>query len=42
MRIFKRGKGQIEELSSELDELKENVIKSKMPEQVEKVAFKEI
>jgi len=45
MRIFKRGKGQIKELPSELDELeelKENVIKSKMPEPVEKVAFKEI
>lgn len=43
MSIFKKDKGQIEELQSdEVVELKENVIKAKMPEQVEKIAFKEI
>jgi ATP-dependent Lon protease len=42
MRIFKKEKGKMKELSSEIDELKEDVHKAKMPEPVEKVAFKEI
>ena len=42
MRIFKKETGQIKELPSELFELKEEVQKTKMPEAVEKVAYKEI
>ena len=42
MRIFKKEKGKMKELSTEIDELKEDVHRAKMPEPVEKVAFKEI
>ena len=42
MRIFKKEKEQMKELASELDELKEEVQKTKMPEPVERVAFREI
>jgi len=42
MRIFKKEKGQIKELSSEIEELKEEVRKAKMSLPVEKVAYKEI
>ncbi len=42
MRIFKKEKGQMKELPSELYELKEDVQRAKMPEPVEKVAYKEI
>jgi ATP-dependent Lon protease len=42
MRIFKKEKGPIKELPSEIGELKEEVLKAKMPEPVEKVACKEI
>ncbi len=42
MRIFKKEKGQMKELPSEINELKEEVLKAKMPEPVEKVAYKEI
>jgi ATP-dependent Lon protease len=42
MRIFKKEKGQIKELPSEIEELRENVRHTKMPEPVEKVAYKEI
>lgn len=42
MRIFKKEKGQIKELPSEIEELRENVRQTKMPEPVEKVACKEI
>jgi len=42
MRIFKKEKGQIKDMPSELDELKEDVQRAKMPEPVEKVAYKEI
>ena len=42
MRIFKKEKGQTKELASEIDELREDVRQTKMPEPVEKVAYKEI
>jgi ATP-dependent Lon protease len=42
MRIFKREKGQMKELPSELNELKEDVQSAKMPESVEKIVYKEI
>jgi ATP-dependent Lon protease len=42
MRIFKKNKEQIKEQSSEIEELKEDVRQAKMPEPVEKVAYKEI
>jgi ATP-dependent Lon protease len=42
MRIFKKEKGQMKELPSELNELKEDVQSAKMPEPVEKVAYKEL
>jgi len=42
MRIFKKEKGKMKELSTEIDELREDVHRTKMPESVEKVAFKEI
>lgn len=42
MRIFKKDKERIIEQSSEIEELKEDVRKAKMPEPVEKVAYKEI
>ena len=42
MGIFKKDKEQMKELPSEIDELKEEVQKAKMPEPVEKVAYKEI
>ncbi len=42
MRIFKREKEQTKELPSELEELREDVRQTKMPEPVEKVAYKEI
>jgi ATP-dependent Lon protease len=42
MRIFKKEKGQIKELPSEIEELREDVRRTKMPEPVEKVAYKEI
>jgi len=40
MRIFKKGPDK--ELASEIEELKETVVHAKMPEVVEKVAFKEV
>jgi ATP-dependent Lon protease len=42
MRIFKKEKGQMKELPSELNELKEDVQRAKMPEPVEKVVHKEL
>ena len=42
MRIFKKEKEQTKEMPSELEELKEEIRQTKMPESVEKVAFKEI
>ncbi|MEJ2657987.1 MAG: endopeptidase La [Desulfobacterales bacterium] len=42
MRIFKKEKGHLKEMPSELDELKGEVQKTKMPEPVEKIACKEI
>jgi ATP-dependent Lon protease len=42
MRIFKKDKGQMKELASELNELKEDVQRAKMPEPVEKVVYKEL
>lgn len=42
MRIFKKEKGQMKELPSELNELKEDVQRAKMPEPVEKVVCKEL
>ena len=42
MRFFKKEKGQMKELASEINELKEEVLKAKMPEPVEKVVYKEI
>jgi ATP-dependent Lon protease len=42
MRIFKKEKGQLKELPAELNELKEDVQSAKMPEPVEKVAYKEL
>jgi ATP-dependent Lon protease len=42
MRIFKKEKGQMKELPSELNELKEDVQSAKMPESVEKIVYKEI
>jgi ATP-dependent Lon protease len=41
MRIFKKEKGQMKELA-ELNELKEDVQRAKMPEPVEKVVYKEL
>jgi len=42
MRFFKKEKGQMKELASEINELKEEVLKAKMPKPVEKVVYKEI
>ncbi|UCD91562.1 MAG: endopeptidase La [Desulfobacterales bacterium] len=42
MRIFKKEKEQIKEMPSEIEELREDVRQTKMPEPVEKVAYKEI
>jgi len=44
MRIFKKGpeKEEDDELSSEVDELRQTVLNAKMPAQVEKIALKEV
>ncbi len=42
MRIFKKEKGQLKELPAELNELREDVQRAKMPEPVEKVVYKEL
>jgi ATP-dependent Lon protease len=42
MRIFKKDKGQMKELATELNELKDDVQRAKMPEPVEKVVYKEL
>ena len=42
MRLFKKEKEQLQEIPSELEELREDIRQTKMPEPVEKVAFKEL